>query len=49
MDRREFLIKGIAVAGLVGLQNSLFAAQTMSHGMIYRTLGKTGEKVSAIG
>jgi len=42
MDRRE------AIGALVGM--GLAAnAQTKSNGMIYRTLGKTGEKVSAIG
>jgi aryl-alcohol dehydrogenase-like predicted oxidoreductase len=42
MDRREAL-GALAAMGLAA------GAQTKSNGMIYRTLGKTGEKVSAIG
>src|SRR5271163_4493872 len=42
MDRREAL-GALAALGLAA------QAQTKSNGMIYRTLGKTGEKVSAIG
>jgi aryl-alcohol dehydrogenase-like predicted oxidoreductase len=42
MDRREAL-GALAAIGLTA------GAQTKSNGMIYRTLGKTGEKVSAIG
>lgn len=42
MNRREAL-GALAAAGLAA------SAQTQSEGMIYRTLGKTGEKVSAIG
>jgi aryl-alcohol dehydrogenase-like predicted oxidoreductase len=42
MDRREAL-GALAAIGLTA------AAQTKSNGMIYRTLGKTGERVSAIG
>ena len=42
MDRREAL-GALAAIGLAA------SAQTKSNGMIYRTLGKTGEKVSAIG
>jgi predicted aldo/keto reductase-like oxidoreductase len=42
MDRREAL-GALAAIGLAA------HAQTKSNGMIYRTLGKTGEKVSAIG
>ena len=56
MRRREFL-KGMAVAGIMG-QGAVFAGSGRAHGataeqaggaMIYRTLGRTGEKVSAIG
>ncbi|HYX52368.1 MAG TPA: aldo/keto reductase, partial [Candidatus Limnocylindrales bacterium] len=53
MDRRNFL-KGVAGSALTvkmsgaGMQHSN-SAQSNSGGMIYRTLGKTGEKVSAIG
>jgi aryl-alcohol dehydrogenase-like predicted oxidoreductase len=45
IDRRQALnvIAGAGVASLVR------ADTTQSNGMIYRTLGKTGEKVSAIG
>ena len=42
MDRRE------ALGALVGMGLAA-GAQTRSNGMIYRTLGKTGERVSAIG
>jgi aryl-alcohol dehydrogenase-like predicted oxidoreductase len=42
MDRREAL-GALAAIGLTA------GAQTKSNGMIYRTLGKTGERVSAIG
>jgi len=42
MDRRE------ALGALVGM-GLVASAQTKANGMIYRTLGKTGEKVSAIG
>src|SRR5580698_10111789 len=42
MDRREAL-GALAAMGIAA------SAQTKSNGMIYRTLGKTGEKVSAIG
>jgi hypothetical protein len=42
MDRRE------ALGALVGMGLAA-GAQTKSNGMVYRTLGKTGEKVSAIG
>ena len=42
MDRREAL-GALAAMGLAA------GAQTKSNNMIYRTLGKTGEKVSAIG
>src|SRR5450432_267321 len=42
MDRREAL-GALAAMGLAA------GAQTKSNAMIYRTLGKTGEKVSAIG
>src|SRR4051812_50209228 len=41
--RREFLTIGAAIAG------NLFAADERSGDMIYRKLGKTGERVSAIG
>src|SRR6516225_4848546 len=43
MNRRE------AIGVLASLGASSLASQGQSGGMIYRTLGKTGEKVSAIG
>ena len=43
MNRRE------ALTTLASLGVALGAAEAQSGGMIYRTLGKTGEKVSAIG
>jgi len=45
LDRREFL-GGMAAAGLAA---QLSGQTTSSDGMIYRTLGSTGERVSAIG
>lgn len=45
LDRRDF-IGGVAAAGLTAATAS---GQTSSGGMIYRTLGSTGERVSAIG
>src|SRR5947208_7251969 len=44
MNRRQ-AIGALASLGV----SSLASAQSQSGGMIYRTLGKTGEKVSAIG
>ena len=43
VGRREFLTIGAAIAG------ELFAADERSGDVIYRRLGKTGERVSAIG
>lgn len=51
MQRREFL-KTATVAATVQLLASLLSAEETtpaSNGMIYRTLGRTGERVSAIG
>src|ERR1700757_2973893 len=56
MQRREF-IKGVAIAGLSarGIAGSFAGAQATQGDqkkgatMIYRTLGRTGERVSAIG
>jgi len=45
IERREF-IGGVAAAGLAAATAS---GQTLPGGMIYRTLGSTGERVSAIG
>jgi aryl-alcohol dehydrogenase-like predicted oxidoreductase len=60
MHRREFLrgvaLTGIAARGARGLANTLAGGMQSSTGgnkeggsMIYRTLGRTGERVSAIG
>ncbi len=53
MDRREFAKTAGAVAGAVAAQQwlspMLQAQTTEKNGMIYRPLGRTGERVSAIG
>jgi diketogulonate reductase-like aldo/keto reductase len=51
MRRREFVKTAAAVASLVSLASLLPAEETTpaSNGMIYRKLGGTGERVSAIG
>ena len=49
MTRRDF-VRSIATTGIaVGMEAQAWAAETKSGEMIYRTLGRTGEKVSAIG
>ena len=49
MTRRDF-VRSIATTGIaVGMETQAWAAETKSGEMIYRTLGRTGEKVSAIG
>ena len=49
ISRRHF-VKTVAVAGVaVGVAGSALAQESKSGEMIYRTLGNTGEKVSAIG
>jgi len=45
LERRDF-IGGVAAAGLAA---TTLSGQTSPGGMIYRTLGSTGERVSAIG
>jgi uncharacterized protein len=52
MSRRDFVktagtVAGVAAAGQ--LRRPALGAETTSGGMIYRTLGRTGERVSAIG
>src|SRR5687767_10603215 len=47
-SRREFLKSAIAAAAMVGAGSQAWAAET-KEGMPYRALGRTGEKVSAIG
>src|SRR4051812_14485964 len=55
LARREFLARGLAIAAagplLPHFAGISSAAQTSpsTNGMIYRTLGRTGERVSAIG
>src|SRR5438093_4347131 len=49
LTRREF-VHSVAVAGIaVGVATGSWAAETKTGDMIYRTLGRTGEKISAIG
>lgn len=49
VSRRDF-VRSLAVTGVaVGLTGGLLADEAKSAGMIYRTLGRSGEKVSAIG
>src|SRR5213080_4400565 len=49
MTRRDF-VRSIATTGIaVGMEAQAWAAETKSGEMIYRTLGRTGHKVSAIG
>jgi uncharacterized protein len=51
MHRREFVKSAAAAASVVSLASLLPAEETTpaSNGMIYRKLGRTGERVSAIG
>jgi len=51
MHRREFVKTAAAAASVVSLASLLPAEETTpaSNGMIYRKLGRTGERVSAIG
>src|SRR4051794_12593777 len=51
MHRREFVRSAAAAAGIVALSSLLPAEEKTpaSNGMIYRKLGRTGERVSAIG
>lgn len=51
MDRRDFLKSATAAASIPLLASMLAAEETSQagNGMIYRTLGRTGERVSAIG
>ena len=49
MTRRHF-VKSIAATGVAtGIGATNWAAETRSGDMIYRTMGKTGEKISALG
>ncbi len=49
MTRRDFVKTIAATSATVSLGATSWAAETKSGDMIYRTLGRTGEKVSAIG
>ena len=51
MHRREFVKSAVAAASIASLASLLPAEETTpaSNGMIYRKLGRTGERVSAIG
>jgi diketogulonate reductase-like aldo/keto reductase len=51
MHRREFLKSATAAASIASLASLLAAEETTpaSNGMVYRKLGRTGERVSAIG
>ena len=51
MHRREFVRSAAAAAGIVALSSLMPAEEKTpaSNGMIYRKLGRTGERVSAIG
>src|SRR5947209_20532050 len=46
--RREFLKLTVATSLVVGAGADVWPAET-KNGILYRTLGRTGEKVSAIG
>ena len=48
VSRREFVKRAVATGIIVGTGAHTLAVETKD-GMIYRTLGRTGEKVSAIG
>src|SRR6266581_8898002 len=48
IERREFL-KGLAIAGLMASAKAGSSAESPKQGIPYRTLGRTGEHVSAIG
>jgi len=48
-DRRNFVKAAISLAGVAELLSPILHADTSSNGMIYRNLGRTGERISAIG
>jgi predicted aldo/keto reductase-like oxidoreductase len=48
IERREFL-KGFALAGLMASASNKSSAESPKQGIPYRTLGRTGERVSAVG
>src|SRR5579862_8739216 len=51
MHRREFMKSAAAAASIAAMASMLPAEETTpaSNGMIYRKLGRTGQRVSAIG
>src|SRR2546426_6117472 len=49
VTRRDFMKSAIATGVAVGTGPGGWAAETIQDGMLYRMLGRTGEKVSAIG
>jgi aryl-alcohol dehydrogenase-like predicted oxidoreductase len=49
MDRREFLKMTAVAAGMAAVQGTGRLSRAASGELVYRTLGKTGEKVSPIG
>jgi len=49
VTRREFVKSVLATGAAVGIGGHAFAAESKPGDMIYRTLGRSGEKVSAIG
>jgi predicted aldo/keto reductase-like oxidoreductase len=49
LNRRDFIKVTLAATAVAGSGMSVMGAETRSGEMIYRTLGNTGEKVSAIG
>ena len=49
VTRRDFMKSAIATGVAVGTGPGGWAAETIQDGMLYRMLGRTGQKVSAIG
>src|SRR5690349_9259168 len=49
MERRAFLKGAIMMGTIAGLGGSSNSQQQSTNGMLYRTLGNTGQRVSAIG
>jgi predicted aldo/keto reductase-like oxidoreductase len=49
MERRSFLKGAIMAGAMAGLGGSARSEETMANGMLYRMLGRTRQRVSAIG
>src|SRR5437868_8052026 len=49
LTRRDFVRSAVAAGLLAGTGTSAWGAETRTGDMIYRQLGRTGEKVSALG